>query len=259
MKMRHYKLIIILLLITAIPTFAGKITNGEELVQAMHKKYSKKWYKTLTFVQKNTQTRPDGTIQNSVWYEAMQLPGKLRIDFAPLENNNGMMFIDEKQHNFNQGKLVRSNPTIHPLMVLGFDVYGQTVETTVRQLKDLKFDLSLLHEDKWQGRDVYVVGAKKDDLRSPQFWIDKKRLYLVKTIQPAGPDGSRIQETQFNKYQKIKSGGWVASEVAFIVDGKQAFLEEYSDIQANVELSEDLFDPQKWMEVDKKYWEVNKK
>jgi hypothetical protein len=251
--MRNYKLFF-LILVLAVPTFAAKVENSEDLIAAMHKKYAGKWYKTLTFVQKNTQTKPDGTTENSVWYEAMSLPGKLRIDFAPLESGNGMLFLDEKQHNFNGGKLVRSNPTIHPLMVLGFDVYGQPVETTLRQLKDLKFDLTVFREDKLDGRAVYVVGAKKDDLKSRQFWIDKKNLYLLKTIQPAGPDGALTQEIQFNKYQKVKGGGWIAPEVVFLVDGKRVFLEEYTEIRTNVELDADLFAPEKWSEVDKNYY-----
>lgn len=251
--MRQLKLIIILLLLMAIPASAGKITNGEELIQAMHKKYAKKWYKTLTFVQKNTQYKPDGTTQNSLWFEAMALPGKLRIDFAPLEDKSGMIFVDNKQHNFSQGKLIGSDPVIHPLLVLGFDVYGQPFETTVKQLRELKFDLSILREDRWQDRNVYVVGAKKDDLKSPQFWIDKEHLYLVKTIQPAGPDGSHTQETQFNKYIKAKGGGWIAPEVVFLRDGKRVFLEEYTEMQTNVKLDANLFDPQKWAEADKNY------
>jgi outer membrane lipoprotein-sorting protein len=252
--MRNLKLLLLLLLLTAIPAYAGKIKNSEQLVQAMHKKYSGKWYKTLTFVQKNTRYRPDGTIENSVWYEAMSLPGKLRIDFAPMENDTGMMFLDGQLHNLNKGKLAGSRPTIHPLMVLGFDVYSQPVETTLKQLKELKFDLSTMRLDKDNGRDVYIVGANKGDLKSAQFWIDKKHLYLVKTIQPAGRDGKSTQEIQFNKYQKVRSGGWIAPEVVFIVDGKRSFLEEYSDMQFNVELNDNLFIPEKWADADKDYY-----
>src|SRR5205085_10231041 len=125
--------------------FAAKIQNGEELIAAMHKKYDGKWYKTLTFVQKNTQYKPDGTTQNSTWYEAMNAPGRLRIDFDPLEKGDGVLFADGQQHSFKDGKLLRSQPLVHPLMVLGFDVYAQPIEKTFSQLKELKIDLSVLH------------------------------------------------------------------------------------------------------------------
>jgi outer membrane lipoprotein-sorting protein len=251
--MRNLKIILLLLLIAA-PAYAAKITNGEQLAAAMHKKYDGKWYKTLTFVQKNTQYKPDGTTQNSIWYEAMSAPGRLRVDFDPLDTGNGMMFADGMQHVFKDGKLVKSAPLIHPLMVLGFDVYAQPVEKTVSQLKEIKVDLSTLHEEKLDGRDMYVLGAKQGDLRSTQIWVDKKNLYFVKMIETVGKNKDRTQETQFNKYVKIKSGGWVAAEVVFLLDGKRTFMEEYSDIQTNVPLDAKLFDPQSWMTADRTYF-----
>ncbi len=252
--MRNLKLLFLLLII-AVPAYASKIKTGEELVAAMHRKYANKWYKTLTFVQKNTQYNPDGTTQNSTWYEALSAPGKLRIDFDPLDSGNGLMFADNSQHSFRAGKLARSQPLVHPLLVLGFDVYTQPVEKTLSQLKELKIDLSVVREDTWEGQPVYVVGAKQGDLRSPQFWVDKKNLYFVRLLQPVGKDNEHLQEVQFNKYQKVKSGGWVSPEVVVIVDGKRVWMEEYSDIQTNVALDANLFDTQKWMTVDRKYFQ----
>ena len=248
-------IILFTLLFAALPAFAASFKNGEELIAAMRKKYADKWYKTLTFVQKTTQYKPDGTTSVTTWYEAMSVPGKLRVDIAPLENGNGFMFLDNTQYAFNKGKLARSQPRVHPLLVLGFDVYAQPVEKTVRLLKELNIDLSVLHEDVWQGRPVYVVGAKQGDLTTPQFWIDKKNLYFVRLIELTGKDKKQVSEIQFNKYQKVKGGGWVSPEVIFLVDGKQVMLEEYSDIQTDVKLDESLFDPQKWSEADKTYYQ----
>jgi hypothetical protein len=251
--MRNLKVLFLLLLI-AIPAYASKIKNGEELVAAMHKKYANKWYKTLTFVQKNTQYKPDGTTQNSIWYEAMSVPGRLRIDFDPLDSGNGILFADNMQHSIRGGKLDRSQPLVHALLVLGFDVYTQPVERTISQLKELKMDLSVLREDTWEGKPVYVVGAKQGDSRSPQFWVDKKNLYFVRMLEPVGKDKDHVQEVQFNKYQPVKSGGWVSPEVVVIVDGKRVWMEEYTDIQTNVSLDATLFDTQKWTTADRTYF-----
>ena len=38
-----------------------KFNSGEDVIAAMYKKYEGKWYKTLTFVQKTTTYKPDGT------------------------------------------------------------------------------------------------------------------------------------------------------------------------------------------------------
>ncbi|MEZ5345382.1 MAG: hypothetical protein R2681_07500 [Pyrinomonadaceae bacterium] len=256
--MRNFNIVVLTIVLFTGSAFAAKINSGEDVIKAMHKKYENKWYKTLTFVQKNTQYRPDGSVENSIWYEAMSLPGKLRIDFDPLENNAGMMFVNDQFHSINKGKIARSQRRIHPLMVFGFDVYGQPVEKTLKQIGELKIDLSVFHEIKSDGRDVYVIGAKKGDLKTRQVWIDKKNLLFIKMLEPAGQDGSGVQETQFNKYQKVKGGGWIAPEVVFLLNGKRTFVEEYTDIQTNIQLAENLFDPNSWTSVDKGYFKVEK-
>lgn len=252
--MKKFVLALFAIALICAPAAAQKIKSGEDVLKSMHKKYEGKWYKTMTFVQTNTQWAPDGSKSNSTWYEALSLPGKLRVDFDPLNSGNGMMFVDGKQHSFRDGKLANSAARIHDLMVLGFDVYGQPVEKTVAQLKEMGYDLSVVSENSWEGRPVWVVGAKPGDEKSTQFWIDKEHLYFVKLIKPAGPNRDQIQEIRFNKYYKAKGGGWVAPEVIFFVNGNKVFLEEYSDIRIGIDLDENLFDPAKWSEVDKDYW-----
>ena len=248
---------ILFLLLLAFAPVSAKIKTAEQLVSAMHKKYAGKWYKTLVFAQKTTTFKPDGTTEKSVWYEALSMPGKLRVDFDPLSSGGGVIYANGTNNSFMDGKLVASRPLDHALLILGFDVYFQPVETTLAQIKKMKMDLSAMHEETWQGREVYVVGAKQGDLRSPQFWIDKKNLYFVRLIQPVGKDGASIQEIEFNKYQKVKGGGWIAPEVVFIVNGKRVFLEEYYGIRTDIALDDNLFDPQQWMTVDRSYFQKN--
>ena len=255
--MKSFKVIILLILL-AFPILAAKLNNGEDLISEMQKRYAAKWYQTITFVQKTTIFKPDGTKQVSTWYEAMNTPGRLRIDFAPLEKGDGMLFVDGMLHSFRDGKLARSQPYVHPLLVLGFDVYRQSAEKTISQLKELKIDLSVLHEEMWQGKPAYVVGAKQGDLRSPQFWIDRKNLYFVRLLEPVGKDKTNLQEIQFNKYLKVKGCGWVSPEVLVFVDGKPTQTEEYTEIQAGVFLDGKLFETTNWMTADRTYFQKKK-
>jgi outer membrane lipoprotein-sorting protein len=240
--MRYFTLVCLLLAI-APSTLAAKITTSDDLVQAMQKKYAKSWYKTATFVQKTTNYQPDGTTKVETWYEALSVPGSLRIDFTPIKDGNGILFANNQIYVFKNGKVDTNRPYVHPLMVLGFDMYRLPQAEVIEKLKGLKFDLSIFREDTWQGRPVYVVGAKTGDLRSAQFWIDQKNLYFVRMLRPAGRDGAQTQETQFNKYQKL-GGGWMAPEVIFTVDGKTVTTEEYSELRADIKLDSKLFDPQ---------------
>src|SRR5215475_1028776 len=73
---------------------AAEVKSGEALVKAMHDRYAGSWYSTVTFTQKSTTYNADGTTKVETWYEAAQLPGKLRIDIGPASNGNGYIFSD---------------------------------------------------------------------------------------------------------------------------------------------------------------------
>jgi outer membrane lipoprotein-sorting protein len=247
-------LLLFLLLAVAPAVQARQPKTGEELIAAMRAKYATKWYKTTTFRQVTTDFEKDGTKKVAIWYEAISMPGRLRIDFDPIKDGNGILFADDKIYTFKDGKLENSRPLIHPLVLLAFDVYFLPVDQTVAKLRQLKFDLSILREDTWQGRPVYVVGAPPGDLHSTQFWIDKERLYFVRMFRPAGKDGTSTSEIQFNKYQRL-GNGWISPEVIFMLDGKTSTTESYSEMRADVKLDEELFNPDKWTTA--RSWRTN--
>ena len=246
--MKYFFLTVAISLMTLPAVSYAKISNTNELIAAMQKKYGKSWYKTATFVQQTTNMQPDGTPKVETWYEAMSVPGSLRIDFTPTSVGNGILFTDGKIFVFKDGKVDTTRAFNHPLLILGFDIYRSPATEVTAKLQALKFDLSQFREDSWQGRPVYVVGAKADDLHSPQFWIDQKNLYFVRMIRPVGKDGMQTQETQFNKYEKL-GGGWMSPEVIFLVNGKVVTMEKYSEIRGDVKLDPKLFDPQFWTTV----------
>jgi hypothetical protein len=215
--------------------------TGEELIQQMRDRYDGKWYRTLTFVQKTT--LPNGIVET--WYEALTAPGRLRIDVAPLDSMNTMIFRNDSIYDFRAGKLARSKPMVHPLLVLGFDVYVQPVAETVRKLRGLKFDLSKLHETTWQGRPTYVVGAAAGDSTSAQFWIDKERLYFVRSLEPSRQNPATMLDTRFEKYRAMGEG-WLEMEVVFLAGGEVKMREEYTEPRIGVALDSALYDPRQW-------------
>ena len=246
--MKYFFLIVAISLLPLLAASQAKISNMNELISAMQKKYGKSWYKTATFIQETTNVQPDGTSKTETWYEAMSLPGNLRVDFTPTTAGNGILVTDGKIFIFKDGKVDNTRPFQHALLILGFDIYHTPASELTTKLQTLKFDLSQFREDTWQGRPVYVVGAKAGDLHSPQFWIDQKNLYFVRMLRPTGKDGTQTQEVQFNKYQKL-GGGWIAPEVIIMIDGKVVTTEKYSEMRADVKLDPKLFDPQFWTTV----------
>ena len=216
--------------------------DGEALIRSMYERYQGKWYRTMTFVQTTTDLRKN---TKETWYEAARIPGILRIDIEPVDSGKTLLFRNDSIYQFQGGQLKASAPFVHPLMVLGFDVYADTPDRTLAKLKGIGFDLSKIREDTWQGRPVYVVGAAKGDTTARQFWIDRERLVFVRLLEPSRSGNGAIVETQFNKYQPL-GNGWISVEVRFSVNGQTVTTEEYANVKGDPPLPDELFDPSKY-------------
>jgi hypothetical protein len=229
-------------LLTCTLTHAQDIRTGDALLRAMHDRYRSSWYHTLTFTQKSTTYKADGTSSAETWYEAALLPGKLRIDIGPASSGNGYVLVDGTATVVKDGKVNRTFPLVNMLLVLGFDVYTQDPETTIKVVKGEGYDLSKLREDTWEGHPAYVVGADKGDLKSRQFWVTKDTLLFVREIEPARGDPKKLDDVRFTDYRPLP-GAWVAARVEIHSEDKLVFSEDYTDIEANVQLAPAVFDP----------------
>jgi len=221
---------------------AQELRDGAEVIRAMHRRYANNWYKTLTFQQDSITHNADGSDKSEVWYEAMLLPGKLRIDIGKPDSGNGTLIADGTLTTFQKNEVTASRPFVHMLLLLGFDVYAQSPDVTIAHVKSKGFTLSKMHEDTWEGKPVYVIGADKGDLKSNQFWIEKERLLFVRLIEPNAKEPAKVNDTRFGDYRPL-SRGWVAARVDFYVDGKNEFSEVYSNIVEDPKLDAGFFDP----------------
>jgi hypothetical protein len=220
---------------------AAQIGSADALVRSIHDRYAKSWYQTLTFTQKSTTYNDDGITKVETWYEAALLPGKLRIDIGPAADGGAYLLSDGNVTIFDKGKEVNSRPLVNMLLVLGFDVYRQAPEKTLQVIASEKYDVGKFHEDTFEGRPMYVVGAEKGDLKSRQFWVDKERLLFVRLFQPDRSDENRIEDIRFTDYREVE-GGWVAARVEVRAGDRLVFSEDYSDIKVNPVLDGALFD-----------------
>ncbi len=243
MKLSH--IVSAIMLLTPIAAHSQKVKSGDALLRAMHERYKSSWYETVTFTQKSTTYKPDGTSTAETWYEAASIPGKLRIDVGPPTSGNGYVLVDGNVTILRDNKIATTRHSVNMLLVLGFDVYREDPETTINVVKGEGYDLSKVHEDTWVGEPAYVVGADKGDLKSKQFWVEKDTLLFVRVIEPAPGDPSKLDDIRFTNYRPL-AGGWIAAGVEVYSDGKKIFSEDYSDIQANVKLDPAVFDPQQF-------------
>src|SRR5207302_1594643 len=137
--------------------------------------------------------------------------------------------------------LSRTPPDGHAILAAMHDRYFGPAERTARGPERLGLDLATGHEDTWDGRPAYVVGARRGDLRTRQFWVDKDRLLFVRLLEPGQRDTTRTSDIRFNDYRPV-GAAWVSAEVAFLVDGHQRWLEQYAEISTGTALSDALFD-----------------
>jgi hypothetical protein len=227
------------------------LTTGEAVVAAMHDRYVGRWFHTLAFKQKTSMLRPNGTWDVQTWYEAMKLPGRLRIDFAPLSASNGVLYVRDSQFVIQRGRVVSATPGINDLLLLGFDVYADLPARTIALLRRQGFDLSRMHTAFFEGRPMIVVGAREGDLRTKQFWVDVDRLLFVRLVEPAPRDTTKVQDIRFRNYEP-HGEAWIAPRVELYTDNVLTFVEEYSDIRTEVPLDDDLFEPSRWKTA--KHW-----
>jgi outer membrane lipoprotein-sorting protein len=227
------------------------IRTGDALLRAMHDRYQSSWYKSVTFVQKSTTYKPDGTNTAETWYEAALLPGKLRIDVGPPANGNGYVLSDGTVTIVKDNKVAGSRPLVNILLVLGFDVYAQSPETTIKVVQGEGYDLTKVHEDTWEGHPAYVVGADKGNLTSRQFWVAKDTLLFVRVIEPAQGDPKKLNDIRFTHYRHA-GHGWIAARVEIYSEGKLTFSEDYTHIKPNAKLEPAVYDPQQFSTT---HWE----
>lgn len=226
---------------------APAVTDGRGVLGAMHARYASDFYSTLTFKQNTTTLTATGRELKGVWNEVLAVPGRLRIDYQPLTSHSGVLYANGRIHAFTDGKAQPAQRGWNPLAILIADVYAQPVDTTVRQLDSLGFDLSVMREDTWQGRAAWVVGARAGDTTHAQFWVDRDSLLVRRVIQ-RDVRGTRpvVTDVRFYRYQSV--GGYpVAFDVHFHRDGRLYFKEEYFDVRVNEPVAPELFDPARWV------------
>ncbi|NOT07441.1 MAG: hypothetical protein HOP28_04460 [Gemmatimonadales bacterium] len=219
----------------ALAISSPQLPAGEEILRATHAKYGGKWFQTLTFVQKTT--FGDGRVET--WYESLQLPGRLRIDYAPASGGRAILFRNDSIYAYAAGTLQAPRPRVHPLLVMLYDLHTQAPEITIAKVKGLGFDLTRAHRTSWRGDSVVVVGALEGDTTSRQFWLDARRMVTVRLIDPT-PQGR--QDIHIGGYAAVGSW-WHERDVKVYVNGTLALHEEYTDVRIDAPLEPSVFDP----------------
>lgn len=224
--------------------------TGLELLRAMREAYHGKWYTTLTFIQKTTQRRPDGTDTVTTWYESVRYSEatgtQLRIDVGDPAKGNGVLYSADSLVVMRAGTLAVARAGGNALLPLIEGVYLQPVERTAQELAVTRVDLTRpVITATWEGRPVWIAGASAaGDTTSPQIWVDVERMVVVRALLVPVPSVP-FMDIRLEGLVPL-AGGWLATKNEFFVAGTLSQSEEYQDWKANIELSPALFDVKRW-------------
>jgi hypothetical protein len=237
----HHTIVLAIACLALVGAAHAQDDGGATIVRQMHDKYHGAWFATARFAQTTTTYDAHGRPGVEMWYERIQLPGKLRIDIGPVQDANAMILVDGQLHSFSAGHKVDSRPLVSLALLLGFDAYMQSPAATVAQLRHEGINTAKVHEDSWQGRAVVVVGADAGDARSPQFWVDEERLLAVRIIQPSRKDPTVSSDIRFLDFQDQRRGV-IAARIEVYQNDRLVMSEVYSDIETDIPLDQAWFD-----------------
>jgi hypothetical protein len=216
--------------------------TGDQIIRAMHDRYAKTWYHTLTFSQRTIMhPKPDTTV-TEIWNEAALFPGRLRIDLLRNADTIEAMYVGDSLFIWHHDSVRARRKSRNIFMIMGFDVYTQPVEQTLAVLASEHYAMAPVREDTWMGHPVYVIGAGAGDLHSNQLWIEKNRLLFVRAIQPDLRDTSKVGDYRFENYVRVP-GGWLSETVETFFNGRLTQREEYFNVKTNPNVEPGLFTP----------------
>jgi hypothetical protein len=214
--------------------------NGLEVIGAIKRAHPSRELRTLAFTVRTTEHRPAGErVVVSRMYA--RLPGKHRVTRLPTSLRSGTVRDRQWLSVFERGERVASVRRWDIAALLAYDIFGQSLDTTIMWLDSARIRYAIARPDYFQGQDVWVVGAEDGDNTTPQFWVDAIRWRLVRVIQrdPRRPDD--VLDIRFTDFQEFLD---VPLPVRLIVhrDGRLAETQEISQVTVNPRLSTRIFD-----------------
>ena len=166
--------LIVVFLLTAVTVNSQ---TAEEIIQQAQAKYSQAHFKNVSFKQNTIFYGVNESVaRTQIWYQALSIPGKQAIKFDDKGSNNGILFRDGLQYGYANGELIQKAERLNEVMILGFDMFVQPISKTLEQIDLMGIDYTLMYEDEWQSRPVYVIGVSEPSLNKPQFWLHKEEL-----------------------------------------------------------------------------------
>lgn len=219
--------------------------NGLEVIGAMRRAYPSRSLKSIAFtVVSGAPERPTRAQTRTV----AALPGKFRLTALPTTRRTGSVRNQQRLAIFERGRRVATRDRVDLATLLAYDVFAQGVDTTIRWLDQARVRYAIARRDRFEGRDVWVVGAAPGDTASPQFWVDEDTWRVVRVIQrdPAAP--ARSLDVRFPAHTTVLDVP-VPARVDVYRDGALVERQTITNVVVNPSVPASAFDITRWRDV----------
>jgi hypothetical protein len=226
---------------------AGFPRNGLEVIGGMRWAHPSRELRTLAFTVTTTLYAADSTMPTrSRVYAA--LPGKVRVEQLPA-TRSGYVRIRQHLAVFERGRRITTASRVDLATLLAYDVFAQSIDTTIMWLDSARVRFGLLRADELDGRRMWVVGAIEGDTLSAQFWVDAERWRVMRVIQREPRTPTEIADLRFTDFTELLDVP-VPTRIRLYRAGKLVQEQEVSNLVANPSLPSRAFDLSRWRQVN---------
>ena len=219
--------------------------NGLEVIGALRRAHPSRALKSIAFTMVSERSeRPTPAQTRAV----AALPGKFRLTTLPATRRTGSVRNQQRLAIFERGRRVATRDRVDLATLLAYDVFAQGVDTTIRWLDQARVRYAVSRRDRFEGRDVWVVGAAPGDTVSPQFWVDEDGWRVVRVIQrdPAAP--ARSVDVRFPEFTTVLDIP-VPARVDIYRDGSLVERQTITNVLVNPTVPASAFDVTRWRDV----------
>ena len=220
--------------------------SGLEVIGAMRRAYPSRALKSLTFSVSTTEYDADSSTHTAVAHAA--LPGRFRVTELPKSRRSAVVRNQNRIAVFERGRLIGSHARIDLSGLLAYDVFAQGVDTTIRRLDEARVRYGPARADRFDGRDVWVVGAADGDSTSAQFWVDADRWRVLRVIQRDPRSPARVIDVRYREFTEVLDVP-VPQLVEVHRGGRLVERHVISQIISNPSVPKRVFDVSKWSDV----------
>jgi hypothetical protein len=219
--------------------------TGLEVIGWMRRAHPSRALRSLTFDITTIEYRGERQVERES-RAYVSLPGRLRVDVLPTSTRAGYVRDRHRLSVFSRGRRVSTSNRVDLATLLVYDVFAQSIDTTIMWLDSARIRYGLLRRDYWYGRPVWVVGAERGDHTSPQFWVDAERWRVVRVIQRDARN--RVVDARFAEYTELLDVP-VPQRIVLYVGGELVQEQRMINLAVNPALPSRAFDLGRWRRV----------